>query len=464
MSIIDEFLQENSRRRLTIQCVGDIMIDEYYKVKVSRISPEFPMPIMSSVDEKPITLPGGAANVAHQFRHFNNTVKLYGYADKYTHAILANHGVSLDGIVDIFPYDGKNPVKRRFLDGNVQVNRWDIEQPEYGMSKWIFGAEAILMDMFDQNQVTDVAVFTDYDKGLFQAPERWLAKSPALISIVDPKKGPADRWKGCTVFKPNNKEAMELSGRTDWKEQCSYFRQYLETPNVVITQGGDGVVGCFKGGYFEIRPDKSCNVRSVCGAGDCFVAFLAMAMGYGFEVNDASEIAFQAGARYVGKGMNQPVVPSDLCSNKLISKLSDLKKRDYKLVFSNGCFDILHAGHIRTLEEAKKKGDKLVVAINSDASVKRLKGESRPRNNLFDRMEVLKSLSCVDFVAFFDEDTPLNAIKECRPDVLVKGSDYRDKVVVGEEVVPEVHLVELVPGISTTEILKGTPLISPGEV
>lgn len=446
--ILNKFLERNRQRTVAVTCIGDAMIDEYYQVSVNRISPEFPMPIMHSETDEPVRRPGGVANVSHQLKNFNVKNKLICFNDD-----------KLEGLIDFvkfsFIQNAKLPIKRRFLDHGIQVKRHDIEQS-------LCGYEPFLVDAFmcaaSAHMLTtekpDVAILSDYDKGFFSSstynPMQWCKN---VKTIVDPKRGPIHKWQGCTIFKPNAAEAKALSGRDDWRYQAEYFKKTLKCDAVVITHSGDRVVGIDQDdSCFQYQPDRKVKAQSSVGAGDCFSAFLALAIGHGFDVQESVEIAWNAGAAYVQKGLNQPLVPSDLCLDGLIHP-EDLKARDFKLAFTNGCFDVLHSGHLATIALARSKADKLVVALNSDDSIKRIKGESRPVKTLSERKAVMAALKNVDFVVDFSEDTPLDLLKTIQPDVLVKGADYQLDEVVGRDLVKEVHLVPLVEGISTSQIL-----------
>ena len=244
-----------------------------------------------------------------------------------------------------------------------------------------------------------------------------------------------------------------MTGKVEWKEQAKSLQSELECKAVVITFGGGKVCGIDGLELFTFNPQTSVTVESVVGAGDCFAAFFAMAVGHGFTVPEAAEIAWNAGSNYVKHRRNEPITPAELSPSAIVHP-DDLIDRNFKLVFANGCFDILHEGHIKTLEFAKSKGDKLVVAINSDASVKRLKGDNRPIKPLDQRMAVMAALKMVDFVVSFDEDTPLELIKKIKPDVLVKGSDYKDGEIVGAYIVPEVFRAPIIKGLSTSYFLQ----------
>jgi len=451
--LLKKFLKRSQQQRLNIHCLGDAMIDEYYDVKVNRISPEFPMPIMLSSSVDPVKRPGGAANVANQFRHFGVDSTLFCFYDEEAVTVFNEHGIDakpfwVNGVLTHLP------VKRRFLDGNTQIIRHDVEVPLCGYK------EDHLDNINEQVKGSvsgtkpDVVVFSDYDKGFFSSKNFCLSDLyPDVVTIVDPKRGPLSKWHGCRIFKPNAKEAMELSGgMTCWREQSRFFQRTLDCESVVITHGGEKVVGVWRDEFFDYRPHRPVHVESVIGAGDCFAAVFAMAIGYGFSVAESSEIAWNAGAVYVQRGMNCPIIPAEISWDGIVEP-EHLKNRDIKLVFTNGCFDVLHEGHLQLLRFAKAKGDRLVVAINTDESVRGLKGEGRPIKPLDQRMAVVAALDCVDFVVSFSEPTPLEVIKKIMPDVLVKGADYKPEDIVGADIVPELFRAPILDGLSTSNFL-----------
>jgi D-beta-D-heptose 7-phosphate kinase/D-beta-D-heptose 1-phosphate adenosyltransferase len=449
--IPEDLLTANRNKRLRIYVCGDAMLDEYYDVKVPRISPEHPVPVLHSQTEKPITRPGGAANVVYQMRHFNVQPSLFSLLDPLGVEVMLRHDIALDASLCTSPH-AKMPVKRRFSDAGIQVCRWDVEPKDYGLSNNLLeGAEAELLRRAQPG--ADVVILSDYNKGLFRNPQAWINKFSDAITIVDPKRGPIEKWRGCTIFKPNAAEAQELTGLNDWQDQCRHLHKVLECRYVVLTQSGEGVV-CFDGDtFFEYRPTDKILLESSIGAGDCFAAFLAMGVGHGLPIQFSVQTAYEAGKLYVQQRLNRPIVPAELSESKIVHP-QDLTHRDFSLVFTNGCFDLLHPGHVKLLKEAKAMGDKLLVAINADASVKRLKGDDRPIMDQAARAMLLASMEFVDFVTIFDEDTPYEAIRACCPDVLVKGGDYRPEDVVGSDLVKDVRIVSLVPGRSTTSIIR----------
>ncbi len=452
MELINEYLEKQRNKRVNIHCVGDAMIDEYYDVKVTRISPEFPMAVMKSEDDLPLCKPGGVSNVASQFKHLNVDVHLTCFSNTSLKRILYENQIKHTSL-----NVPSVPIKRRFIDNGIQVKRWDIERENYGTD--IENARFELKQKLKRTN-PHVAILSDYNKGFFSPIHDWINNFySSSITIVDPKKAPLCQWNHCTIFKPNSIEAKELSGYSDWKSQCDFFIDSLRCHAVIITQGGIGVSGKDRdGNRFSYFNSKKTYPRSVIGAGDCFITFLAHALALEFTPEEAAIIGFHAGAVYVQDIFNRPIVPAELSTTKIVHP-EDLKNRNFKLVFVNGCFDLLHRGHLELLNFAKTKGDKLVVALNTDASIKRLKGESRPIKTLEDRQSVMAALEMVDFVTSFDEDTPIETIKICNPDVLVKGYDHKLDGI-GSDLVKEVYLAPEINGISTTKLLTNTPIES----
>jgi len=461
MSHALRFLAEDQKEGpIEVTVVGDVMVDEYFTVDANRVSPEFPIPVLRSLDHSPTaSLPGGAGNVCAQFKYFNTKVKLFGFLDHRSHDVLEANGIDTSNCV-LLPPRCLVPVKRRFYQGQFPLCRWDVEKDNYGLD--VDQLHRLQQELFDRYCATshEVIIFSDYNKGLFCNSFPWAAKQfPNVpIKLVDPKKGPLNRWYGCTLLKPNYKEAKELTGESDWLKQADKIMETTHCMAAVITMGGDGLVGKVADREFEYIPHTKVSAESVIGAGDCFMAFLAMGLGRMMDVVDAVELAYEAGAVYVQKHYNKPITPHELKRHidphaaKLVSK-EFLSEYPGKVVFTNGCFDILHRGHLEMLKFAKCQGDALVVAVNSDESVSRLKGEGRPINNLCDRMSMLAGLDCVDFVISFEEETPYETIKQIQPDVLVKGSDWKGAVV-GSDLVEDVRIFDLVEGLSTTKTLQ----------
>lgn len=443
--LIASFLDKVFDKKISVNVIGDTIIDEYYDVEVERISPEFPIPVYKSrsIDPTSGLIPGGAANVALQFQHFNVNVELISLLDNISQVIFESKGIKSNHskvLGNIFI-----PRKRRIYSQNTPLVRHDFEKENYGL-------DDIKKQLFELSiPESDFNIFSDYSKGLFCIPwfRKYMQKSP---SIVDPKHNFIDLWEGCNYFKPNSIEAEKLSERKNHKDQLEFFMDALKCQGVLITKSGDGVVGKdVDHDYFEVKPNhKIENPESVIGAGDCFVAFVTMALARGFNLEQAAHIAFIAGSAYVQRKHNRPLCPVELLSatgTKEIKNAEILKNRNFKLVFTNGCFDFgLTAAHVECFKFAKSHGDKLVVALNSDRSVSRLKGRGRPLMPFNERLKVLSALESVDYVIGFEDDTPYETIKDLMPDLIVKGGDYTKEEVVGYDLAP----VELFPFINST--------------
>lgn len=454
--LIQKFFDKNAERELNIHCLGDAMIDEYYDVSVTRISPESIAPVMLTNSRDCLRIPGGVANVAYQFRNFNVSPRIICSDSDYEDIkLLRSFGL------EVFEAQGDNwfPLKRRFVCDNQIIARHDLEYPCPDVSATateVTNADIrLLIQVMKQDfGVPDVAIFSDYNKGFFNLKNSFIQMyDHRTIKIVDPKKGPLSKWKGCNIFKPNASEAYELTGYTDWKSQATCIVNEIGCRAVVITHAGGKVCGIEGTKFFEYNPTRKVRVESVVGAGDCFASFFAMAVGHGFSMEECSEIAWNAGSSYVQRSLNKPLYPVDLIAEKIIDP-KYLIERDFKLVFTNGCFDYgLTAAHVKLLHFSKEQGDKLVVALNSDQSISNIKGEGRPILPLVERQEIMAAMDCVDYVVNFDEDTPLELIQQIKPDIIVKGGDYSPDQVVGKEY-SNVVIFNLMQTTSTTEKIK----------
>jgi D-beta-D-heptose 7-phosphate kinase/D-beta-D-heptose 1-phosphate adenosyltransferase len=454
MQCVTRFLELlKSQKKPRVLVVGDCMLDEYYQVTVSRISPESPnVAVMVSGDgHAEAVRPGGAGNVCCQFRPFGVRCDFLGFVDGDASAYLSQAGVHSSDSLGVLHV----PRKKRFFHGQTQVgNRWDVELPNYGLTP---DALKAMQRKLWETLVTirddyDVFILSDYDKGVF-ANTSMTAHLAGKLTIVDPKKGPLNKWKGATVIKPNTQEAVALTGKTHWHCQCRGIAEETSCRAVVITNGSSGVYVNDRDSLTQYVPTSKLVANSVIGAGDSFAATLAVAMALGMGAREASEVAYHAGAIYVQGQHNSPVTMTQLASQSKYALPDELAKVGGRLVFTNGCFDILHAGHVETLRASRAMGDSLVVAVNSDEGIRRLKGPTRPVNGLADRMKLLAALECVDYVVSFDEDTPLELIKKIRPAVVAKGGDYKPEEVVGYGLA-EIFIAPLVNDRSTTGLIK----------
>ncbi|MCK9458400.1 MAG: PfkB family carbohydrate kinase [Proteobacteria bacterium] len=461
MEALKTLIRRVNKYRPTIVVIGDCLLDEYYNVVADKLSPEFPIVRMLGTNERPdVVVPGGAGNLANQFKYFNTDVKLFGFLDIESRPLYQSIGVDISGC-ETLSSPSFIPRKRRFYQDNFPLSRWDIEVPNYGLQD-IVEYQKDLLAAYDEVSDVAVTIYADYNKGVLSGANKtqWFKKERDTISIIDPKKGPLCLWNGCTIFKPNAKEAEELSHipSVHWQNQCDFFQRQLGCMAVVITHGGDGVYGKVMEKYFDYHSPYSSDCASVIGAGDCFISVLGLAMAHALDIVDAVQIAYEAGAVYVGKKYNEPICLQEVYAriDPVGSKMIDiqcLNNRPYKLAVTNGCFDILHFGHMEILKFAKSKGDKLLVLVDTDEQVKRFKGEGRPVNDLQARMRMLAALECVDFVMPFNSNDELHDIyAQIKPDVLVKDNTW--PYIVGSDVAKEVVVFPRVEGYATTNIVE----------
>lgn len=461
-----------------ILVVGDVMIDTYYDGDVKRISPEAPVPVFKKKSERSVL--GGAANVAANLVAAGQNVSMMAMVGNDSNGaklkeIFNNQGINTDLIISL---DRHTTEKTRFLASNhQQVLRLDVEDTEPLSGK---DCDKLLSTLEKTINQFDLILLSDYLKGLltfeFTQGILQMAKAhivPAIIDVKDPKK---EKYKDAYLIKPNLKELHDLTGLSvnNDKEIIAASEKLKDACNckyVLTTCGARGMVLVGDGDPYFINAVGH-EVYDVTGAGDTTIAYLASCIVNGFSIREAVDISNIAAGVQVSKVGTSSVYWREIREqlsdqdegnlHKVISgKAVETFRRDHKdqkVVFTNGCFDIMHVGHIRYLQEAAKLGDILVVGLNSDESVKRLKGSDRPVNNQNDRAEVMSALGFVDYVVIFDEDTPLELIKKIQPDVLVKGGDYKDQYVVGTKEVEErggkLVLIPFVPGKSTTKIIE----------
>jgi len=469
---IDKFLVALGNWEGDIAVIGDILLDEYQEVDVTRISPEYPIPIIKKTKSKIIHLPGGAGNVTAQFEKTDINAVLFGITNpEYLKAVGSKSKNCIHGSVVT---ECLVPIKCRLVDRakDYQVCRIDEEETNYGLSpSEIEGCRRqILKQLRSSLQSSDrkykVVICSDYAKGVFNEQVSGeiirAAKAANCITIVDPKNDPV-QWAGCDILKPNTEEAEKfcqmfgIVGKIE--DRYTKLRKICKCRTLIVTGGKGSTYVVSKTGITILPPlEDNRLVKSVIGAGDCFTAYLAIAVGCGLTIEQSAEIAQLASGEYVRGNKNEPICPSFLL--KYLEKITTVEKLEKyrkatskaKWAFTNGCFDIPHAGHMQIIKESKKAGDVLVVGINDDASIKKLKGENRPINSLDIRMNFLASLDNVDFIVSFGDNTPSSLIKQLLPDVIIKGSDYQPDEVIGHDVA-DVVIVPLIEGISTTKII-----------
>jgi D-beta-D-heptose 7-phosphate kinase/D-beta-D-heptose 1-phosphate adenosyltransferase len=461
-----------------ILIVGDLILDRYVWGQVERISPEAPIPVLTARHTE-VRL-GGAGNVAANLRSLEAEVEVLGLCGE------DDRGGVMAGLFDaigvehggVLRVTGRPTTeKTRMLGSGNQMLRVDWEE-----TRALDEAEAarLLDGLAARLARAQAVVLSDYGKGvLTPAVLRAVidaARAAGVPVLVDPKGTDYSRYRGASLLTPNRKEAEEaLHRRFPQLDQVPQAARDLVriagVEGVVITLGPDGMV--YRSGEREGHVQTRARaVFDVTGAGDTVIALLALGLGARLDFEDCVQLSNQAAGLVVAKPGAASVSRAELAAalgaeahghcvlqrGQLSSVVSGWRGEKKRIVFTNGCFDVLHAGHVAYLREARSHGDLLIVGVNDDASVRRLKGEGRPVNPIEDRLTVLAALEMVDAVVPFGEDTPLELVREITPDVLVKGRDWQDKGVVGREWVEghggKVVLAELLPGRSTTAILE----------
>jgi len=462
-----------------ILIVGDIILDEYLQGTVSRVSPEAPVPVLRP-DDRELRL-GGAANVASNVKTLGSKVELIGVVGKDTAAKELRALLKSKSIRTSLTNSDKTTVhKLRLLAGQQQLLRLDTEE-SFTKKEWLATKNAFSKKLKGFSAV----IVSDYGKGtLFDVP--FLIKESKKRNIpvfIDPKGNNFNKYKGAYIITPNflefSTEVGGVSSESDFTNKANKLIKKLALQALLVTRGQEGMT-LFKKDRGKINrtdfPTEAKDVFDVTGAGDTVIASLASAQSSGMSLEDSVKLANVAAGIVVGKsGTATPSLvelslslnaDDSLISNSEIKDLVKAAKKDSKkIVFTNGCFDLLHPGHITYLSEAKKLGDRLIVALNTDRSVKRLKGNKRPINNLRHRALQVAALDSVDWVTSFSQDTPLKLIKELEPDVLVKGQDYKIKEIVGSKEVlskgGQVKAIKLVKGFSTSKLIKKIKNLDP---
>jgi len=462
--------------------IGDLMLDRYLIGEVERISPEAPVPVvlLKQQDERA----GGAANVAANLAKLGIATRLAGYigsdADaRLLESLILDLKVNTQAIVR----SASHPTitKTRIVGGHQQMMRLDQEsRADYSEAD-----SATLKDLIEETLAAKpaIVVLSDYAKGVFEPSlTHHIIQESRKLGIpvlVDPKGRDYGKYRGATALTPNKRETAEacdvnLHDGEALLSAAQDLRASLNLDFLAVTRGEEGI-SLFETDKIQHIPATAKQVFDVSGAGDTVIATLAAGLIHGLTHEEALHLSNIAAGVVVGKVGTVPINRDELL-HALISedtasqadKICDLQSlqlriaqwraRGERIVFTNGCFDLLHAGHVTYLEGARKAGDRLVLGLNTDRSVNALKGPTRPVIHEADRARVLAALEAVDAVILFDEDTPLALIKSIRPDVIAKGSDYTESQVVGAAEVKswggKVALIPIVPGRSTTGILE----------
>jgi D-beta-D-heptose 7-phosphate kinase/D-beta-D-heptose 1-phosphate adenosyltransferase len=459
-------------RKARVLIVGDVMLDQYYMGGVGRISPEAPVPVVQ-VKKEEFRL-GGAANVAANVAGLKAQVQLLGFAGddsrrRELEFLLRQSEIKFELIHRPLP----TITKTRIVGDRQQVVRLDFEEIEACTQQEVEEMQGAVNEALHNN---DVLIISDYGKGTC-TPEMCQmliqeAHKQNIPVLVDPKTSDWSRYKGSYLITPNFKEFQEACQATFANEDGAVERQAPNlnkwSQNLLITRSEKGMTLTQKDQAPLHIHTEAREVYDVSGAGDTVIATIATAVAAGWELEDAVRLANRAAGVVVQKAGTAPVLAEELADvlhetpketfvqsrDVMTAIVQKMRKDGKKVVFTNGCFDILHRGHADYLQRARELGDVLVVGLNSDESVRRLKGASRPVNKAEDRAFLLNALEAVDFVVLFEEDTPYELLEALRPNMLVKGGDYKIEEVIGREFADEVGILSFVNGFSTTATIE----------
>ncbi|MCT8629155.1 bifunctional D-glycero-beta-D-manno-heptose-7-phosphate kinase/D-glycero-beta-D-manno-heptose 1-phosphate adenylyltransferase HldE [Glaesserella parasuis] len=454
--------------------LGDVMLDRYWFGSTNRISPEAPVPVVKVQENEDRA--GGAANVAMNIASLNVPVTLHGLvgnddAGRALDKLLSEHRIQNQCVaVDSHP----TITKLRILSRHQQLLRLDFEEGFHNLD-----CQALLAKLAAEITAYGALILSDYGKGTLDTVQQMIqiARQANVPVLIDPKGTDFERYRGATLLTPNMSEFEAVAGHCrDEDEIVTKGLKMIadfDLSALLITRSEKGMTLLRPNQDPFHLPTQAKEVYDVTGAGDTVISVLATAIADGRPLEEACYLANAAAGVVVGKLGTSTVSPSELeqaihqraetgfgvvSEDELKAIVKQSKTRGEKIVMTNGCFDILHPGHISYLENACKLGDRLIVAVNTDESVKRLKGESRPINDLDARMAVLAGLASVDWVVPFGEDTPQRLIGEILPDLLVKGGDYKPEEIAGSQEVwangGEVRVLNFENGCSTTNVIK----------
>lgn len=463
-----------------VLALGDIMLDRFIYGQVDRISPEAPVPVFHS--RKAHFSLGGVGNVIRNLTDLqahSTVIAMCGNDSKSIElkSLLNDHNTIHSHLI---PY-GTTICKTRYVSAGQQLMRVDEENVTSLPQNLVDEIIERITKTIHQYQLI---ILSDYAKGFLSNDicQRTiqLAKQHQIPVLVDPKGKDYQKYHGCSIITPNLKELADITGKSlkttdEIIHAATDLLHSLDLEHVLVTRSAEGMTLVSRNGLSHHLSANAREVYDVSGAGDTVVATLAIAIAKGMDMVDACRIANTAAGVVVGKAgtatlhlaeLEQALINENLqtAEQKIapLSRTLDLiqtwRHQGLTIGFTNGCFDLLHAGHIHSLQSAKSKCDRLIVGINSDASVKRLKGQDRPIQSQDVRALVLSALQCIDAVILFEEDTPLNIIENILPDVLFKGADYTVDTVVGADIVQQnggkIELISLVPGLSTTKTIE----------
>ena len=454
--------------------IGDVMLDRYWHGHASRVSPEAPVPVVKVGNRE--DRPGGAGNVALNMAALGSAVRLVGIVGNDETGLELLSRLNAAGVYCDFLQSADKPTitKLRVIGQHQQLIRLDFEQ-EFEAAD-IIGLQGKVKSLIGDSQVM---VLSDYGKGALQETANLieLGRSKDIPIIVDPKGTNFEKYRGATLLTPNLSEFEAVAGYSNNEEEFVNkglrLVKDLNLEAILITRGEHGMTLIRPNSPELHLPARAQEVFDVTGAGDTVISVLAAAMAAGNGLADSTALANLAAGLVVGKLGTAAISGPELrravlveldsgrgvmTAEQLQIAVQDAKAHDEKIVFTNGCFDIVHAGHVGYLAKAKQLGDRLIVAINDDESAHRLKGPGRPINPVERRMAVLAGLEAVDWVVSFSEDTPEPLLEFLQPEILVKGGDYTMDEVVGGDYVNsyggEVRVLEFLDDCSTSAIME----------
>lgn len=453
--------------------VGDVMLDRYWHGGTTRISPEAPVPVVrvENADDRP----GGAANVALNVASLGGHAALAGVVGEDENAELLVSRLAASNVSTYFQRSPDVPTitKLRVMSRNQQLLRLDFEQRLNGVD-----TTALLEHVEKALPECDVVILSDYGKGTLNQVEALIAMARAQGKrvLIDPKGQEFSKYRGASLITPNVTEFEAVVGLCATDEELAQrgevLRSELELEALLITRSEKGMTLIREGHAPLHLPTRAQEVFDVTGAGDTVIGLMGLALAAGHAFPEAMMLANLGAGLVVAKPGTATLSIAELYTALHGDKLAEFgvidpvplveavraaQLRGERVVMTNGCFDILHAGHVAYLEQAKRLGDRLIVAVNDDASIGRLKGPKRPINPLNRRMQVLAGLGAVDWVVPFSDDTPQALIETVLPDILVKGGDYRPEDIAGGEAVManggEVKVLGFEDGVSTTAMI-----------
>ncbi len=445
--------------------IGDILLDINNTAEITRNAPEADIPIYNILDVNYIL--GGAANVAKNLKNLNTNVEIV--------SVIGNdiYGTKIKEILDsnlinnkLFVDDNRKTTQKNriFIHDSIKV-RFDIEDTNDIPDSM----ETDIFEYVIQKSNIGAIIISDYDKGVITEKLSnniiEYANNNNIPTFVDPKLKNYYKYKNCFLLKPNQQESEIISGEKNIAKILNIIKEKIGCKNILLTRGKEGMI--LNNMYNKIEHETIINLVDVTGAGDTVLAVLVYSYLKDNDLLKASKMANYIGGKSVGVIGNYNITTDDINDyykyempeniSKIIydyeiDKITKISKK-HNIVFTNGCFDILHSAHIELLKFAKNQGDVLVVGLNSDDSIKRLKGETRPINTIDERAKMLSLFDFIDYIIVFSDDTPLNIITLLTPDILIKGSDYNKENIIGKELVKQIILFDFVQNKSSTRVI-----------